>query len=117
MPEHLRIGGKEIVYNRMLLCRDDQDVHGSVQIGSLAVPFTLKICELPNEHRFKVSINPTTLAITIEMAKSTEEENVVTVFEQPVIEVRGGMLSLMFWSQRIGAVNAVLLQFLHESGA
>lgn len=114
MPERLRIGGKEVVYSRLLLCRDDQDVCGSIHIGSLVVPFTLKMHELTNEHRFKVSINPATLAITIEMAKTREEENVITVFDQPIVELRGKMLSLMFWSQRMGAVNAVLLQFLHE---
>jgi hypothetical protein len=116
MPERVRVGGKDVVFSRLLLCPDDKDVSGAINIGSLVVPFALKILDLPKENRFKVSINPVTLAITVEMAKGGPDENVVTVHDQPIIELRGKMLSLMFWSQRIGVVNAILLQFLYDQG-
>jgi hypothetical protein len=98
----------------MFLCTDGQDACGSIQIGSLSIPFKLKIAELPGKERFKVSINPASLAVEVILDKTNDKEALITVSDQPVFEVRGRMLSLMFLSQRVAGVNAVLLQFLHH---
>ena len=114
MSEHIRMGGREIVFSRSLLCTPGQDVCGTIHVGPRAVPFRLRILDLPHVERYKVSVDPLTISLTIEMARGTDEEHVVTVKAQPLVRIQNRMLSLMFWSQRMGEVNAVFVQFLYD---